>query len=84
MQFAFSTKYLMNSSWRHSNIASKGGSSTATAKAEARVKNRAGRLSDQLYSAVIVGPYKGSTVRDVKVTEVEFNEIFRKFGISLL
>ena len=40
--------------------------------------NRAGRLIDQLYAAKIVGPYQGSTARDVLVeTEEELDEILR-------
>lgn len=33
--------------------------------------NRAGRIVDQLYAAGIVGPYKGSTAREVLVTDDE-------------
>ena len=44
--------------------------------------NRAGRIIDQLYNAEIVGPFQGSTARDVKVTEEEeLNEIFEDLGI---
>ncbi len=40
--------------------------------------NRAGRLIDQLYAAGIVGPYQGSTARDVLIqTEDELDEILR-------
>ncbi len=40
--------------------------------------NRAGRIIDQLYAAGIVGPYQGSTARDVNVeTEEELEEILR-------
>lgn len=38
--------------------------------------NRAGRIIDQLYNAGVVGPYQGSTARDVLVqTEEELQEI---------
>ena len=38
--------------------------------------NRAGRIIDQLFNAGIVGPYQGSTARDVLVeTEEELQEI---------
>ncbi|TVR13407.1 MAG: DNA translocase FtsK [Balneolaceae bacterium] len=44
--------------------------------------NRAGRIIDQLYNAEVVGPFQGSTARDVKVTEEEeLDEIFAKLGI---
>jgi len=44
--------------------------------------NRAGRIIDQLYNAEIVGPFQGSTARDVKVTEEEeLSEIFKELGI---
>ncbi|MDZ7691816.1 MAG: DNA translocase FtsK [Balneolaceae bacterium] len=33
--------------------------------------NRAGRIIDQLYNAGIVGPYQGSTARDVLVSDEE-------------
>ncbi len=33
--------------------------------------NRAGRIIDQLFNAGIVGPYQGSTARDVLITEEE-------------
>jgi S-DNA-T family DNA segregation ATPase FtsK/SpoIIIE len=40
--------------------------------------NRAGRIIDQLYNAGIVGPYQGSTARDVLVeTEEELVDILR-------
>lgn len=40
--------------------------------------NRAGRLIDQLYAAGIVGPYQGSTARDVLIKdEGELDEILR-------
>lgn len=40
--------------------------------------NRAGRIIDQLYAAGIVGPYQGSTARDVLVeTEEELIDILR-------
>ncbi|MEQ9512005.1 MAG: DNA translocase FtsK, partial [Balneola sp.] len=39
--------------------------------------NRAGRIIDQLFNAGIVGPYQGSTARDVLVQEEEeLQEIF--------
>ncbi|MGM0739436.1 MAG: DNA translocase FtsK 4TM domain-containing protein, partial [Bacteroidota bacterium] len=41
--------------------------------------NRAGRLIDQLYAAGIVGPYQGSTAREVLVeTEEELEEMLRE------
>ncbi len=44
--------------------------------------NRAGRIIDQLYNAEVVGPFQGSTARDVKVTEEEeLYEIFEKLGV---
>ena len=44
--------------------------------------NRAGRIIDQLYNADIVGPFQGSTARDVKVTEEEeLDEIFKDLGL---
>jgi DNA segregation ATPase FtsK/SpoIIIE, S-DNA-T family len=44
--------------------------------------NRAGRIIDQLYNADIVGPFQGSTARDVKITdEEELHEIFHELGI---
>ena len=44
--------------------------------------NRAGRIIDQLYNAEVVGPFQGSTARDVKVTEEEeLYEIFQKLGV---
>lgn len=44
--------------------------------------NRAGRIIDQLYNADIVGPFQGSTARDVKITdEEELDEIFRDLGL---
>ncbi|HKJ30627.1 MAG TPA: DNA translocase FtsK [Balneolales bacterium] len=40
--------------------------------------NRAGRIIDQLYNAGVVGPYQGSTARDVLVeTEEELDDILR-------
>ena len=40
--------------------------------------NRAGRIIDQLYQAGIVGPYQGSTAREVLVeTEEELDDILR-------
>ncbi|TVQ66210.1 MAG: DNA translocase FtsK [Balneolaceae bacterium] len=44
--------------------------------------NRAGRIIDQLYNADVVGPFQGSTARDVKIAdEEELDEIFRELGI---
>lgn len=44
--------------------------------------NRAGRIIDQLYNADIVGPFQGSTAREVKISdEEELDEIFRELGI---
>lgn len=44
--------------------------------------NRAGRIIDQLYNAEIVGPFQGSTARDVKISEEEeLEEIFDELGI---
>ncbi len=44
--------------------------------------NRAGRIIDQLYNAEVVGPFQGSTARDVKITEEEeLNEVFENLGI---
>ena len=44
--------------------------------------NRAGRIIDQLYNAEIVGPFQGSTARDVKVNEEEeLDEIFKELGL---
>ncbi|MEX0646159.1 MAG: DNA translocase FtsK [Balneolaceae bacterium] len=44
--------------------------------------NRAGRIIDQLYNAGVVGPYQGSTARDVKCTEEEeLEEIFDELGV---
>ncbi len=40
--------------------------------------NRAGRIIDQLYQAGVVGPYQGSTARDVLVeTEEELDDLLR-------
>lgn len=40
--------------------------------------NRAGRLIDQLYAAGVVGPYQGSTARDVLIKdENELDEVLR-------
>jgi S-DNA-T family DNA segregation ATPase FtsK/SpoIIIE len=40
--------------------------------------NRAGRIIDQLFAAGIVGPYKGSTAREVLVAdEEELEDILR-------
>lgn len=45
--------------------------------------NRAGRIIDQLYNAEIVGPFQGSTAREVRISdEEELYEIFQKLGIS--
>lgn len=42
--------------------------------------NRAGRLIDQLYSAGVVGPYKGSSAREVMVeNEDELQDLLRSF-----
>lgn len=44
--------------------------------------NRAGRIIDQLYNAEVVGPFQGSTARDVKISEEEeLDEIFDELGI---
>lgn len=44
--------------------------------------NRAGRIIDQLYNAEVVGPFQGSTARDVKISEEEeLEEIFNELGI---
>lgn len=44
--------------------------------------NRAGRIIDQLYNAEIVGPFQGSTARDVRITEEEdLDEIFENLGL---
>lgn len=44
--------------------------------------NRAGRIIDQLYNAEVVGPFQGSTARDVKISEEEeLEEIFDELGI---
>lgn len=44
--------------------------------------NRAGRIIDQLYNAGVVGPYQGSTARDVKLTEEdELEEIYEELGL---
>jgi S-DNA-T family DNA segregation ATPase FtsK/SpoIIIE len=44
--------------------------------------NRAGRIIDQLFNAGVVGPYQGSTARDVKITEEEdLDEIFDELGL---
>ncbi len=45
--------------------------------------NRAGRIIDQLFNAGIVGPYQGSSARDVLVeNEEELREILEKLDIS--
>lgn len=44
--------------------------------------NRAGRIIDQLYNAEVVGPFQGSTAREVRISdEEELYEIFQKLGI---
>lgn len=44
--------------------------------------NRAGRIIDQLYNAEVVGPFQGSTARDVLISEEEeLGEIFEKIGV---
>ena len=44
--------------------------------------NRAGRIIDQLFNAGVVGPYQGSTARDVKINEEEeLDEIFEELGL---
>ncbi|MGF1670342.1 MAG: DNA translocase FtsK 4TM domain-containing protein [Balneolaceae bacterium] len=44
--------------------------------------NRAGRIIDQLYNAGVVGPYQGSTARDVLLEdEEELDEIFNELNI---
>ena len=44
--------------------------------------NRAGRIIDQLFNAGVVGPYQGSTARDVKIDEEEeLDEIFEELGL---
>ena len=44
--------------------------------------NRAGRIVDQLFNAGVVGPYQGSTARDVKIDEEEeLEEIFDELGL---
>jgi len=44
--------------------------------------NRAGRIIDQLFNAGVVGPYQGSTARDVKIEEEEdLEDIFEELGI---
>lgn len=44
--------------------------------------NRAGRIIDQLYNAGVVGPYQGSTARDVKITEEdELEDIYEEIGL---
>lgn len=43
--------------------------------------NRAGRIIDQLFTAGVVGPYQGSTARDVKLEEEELDEIFEELGV---
>ena len=44
--------------------------------------NRAGRIIDQLYNAGVVGPYQGSTARDVLIEEEEeLDEIFNELNV---
>ncbi len=44
--------------------------------------NRAGRIIDQLYNAGVVGPYQGSTARDVKLQEEEeLDDVFEELGV---
>ncbi len=44
--------------------------------------NRAGRIIDQLYNAGVVGPYQGSTARDVKIEDEEdLEDIFEEIGV---
>lgn len=44
--------------------------------------NRAGRIIDQLYNAGVVGPFQGSTARDVKISEEEeLDEIFEELNL---
>ncbi len=44
--------------------------------------NRAGRIIDQLHVAGVVGPYQGSTARDVNIKEEdELEEIFDELGV---
>ncbi|NBC26291.1 MAG: DNA translocase FtsK [Bacteroidetes bacterium] len=44
--------------------------------------NRAGRIIDQLFNAGVVGPYQGSTARDVKITEEdELEDIYEEIGL---
>ncbi|MFU8812186.1 MAG: DNA translocase FtsK 4TM domain-containing protein [Balneolaceae bacterium] len=44
--------------------------------------NRAGRIIDQLFNAGVVGPYQGSTAREVKIEdEDDLDEIFNELGI---
>jgi S-DNA-T family DNA segregation ATPase FtsK/SpoIIIE len=44
--------------------------------------NRAGRIIDQLYNAGVVGPYQGSTARDVKIDDEEdLEEIFEELDV---
>jgi len=44
--------------------------------------NRAGRIIDQLFNAGVVGPYQGSTARDVKINEEEeLEDIFEELGL---
>jgi S-DNA-T family DNA segregation ATPase FtsK/SpoIIIE len=40
--------------------------------------NRAGRIVDQLFAAGVVGPYKGSTAREVLISDQEeLNDLLR-------
>ncbi|MEX0994933.1 MAG: DNA translocase FtsK, partial [Balneolaceae bacterium] len=44
--------------------------------------NRAGRIIDQLFNAGVVGPYQGSTARDVLIeNEEELQEIFEELDL---
>lgn len=44
--------------------------------------NRAGRIIDQLFNAGVVGPYQGSTARDVKIEDEEqLDEIFEELNV---
>ncbi|MGA1465083.1 MAG: DNA translocase FtsK, partial [Balneolaceae bacterium] len=45
--------------------------------------NRAGRIIDQLFSAGIVGPYQGSTAREVRAeNEEDLQEMLDDLGLS--
>ena len=44
--------------------------------------NRAGRIIDQLFTSGVVGPYQGSTARDVLIDEEEeLEDIFEEIGL---